>query len=297
MKPLNRTPFGASLLSLVPLVSALLLAFGIRVYPQPVQPSTPQSQWDDLADPQVQEQLPRLGDSCWWQQIRLDLAPEYFYWQEKLNGHKLLDENGFRIGLEAAYVPPQEMGWIWASRIKVYGGAVAYDGSTFNLQTGATTPLKSTTDYYGVIGEAGYGYRWDVAGDYQLDVLGRLSLDFWLRHLGSAYGYNEYWFPISLKAGVEISPKNIGWIGALGLKVPVYTYQTVDLARLGGGTVVLHPKTMVSPYAEVGYKFTDHASISAFFDGYWFRQSSVHDGFLQPESKSYEVGAKLGWTF
>jgi len=128
-------------------------------------------------------------------------------------------------------------------------------------------------------------------------VLGRLTLDFWLRRLGSQYGYDEYWFPISVKAGVDLSPRETGWIGALGLKVPVYTYQTGDFGRLGGGTVTLHPGTMVSGYAEAGYKFTRNLSFSAFFDSYWFKQSPVNEGFLQPESKSYEVGAKLGWNF
>ena len=133
--------------------------------------------------------------------------------------------------------------------------------------------------------------------DYCLDVLGRLALDFWLRRLGAQGGYDEYWFPISVKAGLDLSPKNVGWVAALGLKVPVYTYQTVDFRWLGGGTVTLHPRPMVTTYAEAGYKFTRNFSLTAFFDSYWFKQSPEHEGFLQPESKSYEVGAKLGWTF
>ena len=165
------------------------------------------------------------------------------------------------------------------------------------MGSGGTMPLKSTTDYYGVLGEAGYGYRFGLGQDYFLDLIGRLTLDFWARHLGSQYGYNEYWFPISVKAGLDLSPKDTGWVGAIGLKVPVYTYQTVDFGRLGGGTVTLHPGTMVTPYAEAGYQFTKNFSLEAFFDSYWFKQSAVNNGFLQPESKSYEVGAKLGWTF
>jgi hypothetical protein len=167
------------------------------------------------------------------------------------------------------------------------------------LATGAITPFKSTTDYYGILGEAGYGYRFGVGQDYFLDVLGRVTLDFWVRRLdsGGQYGYDEYWFPISIKAGLDLSPTDVGCVGSLGLKVPVYTYQSADNPFGVNYTVTLHPEPMVSPYAEAGYKFTKHFWLTAFFDSYWFKQSSEHQGFLQPESKSYEAGVKLGWTF
>lgn len=281
MNPLFRTRFSAPLpiLGSCGVCAGLLcLVLGVSAFGQEEQVTKP-------------DQSP-----AWWKQVTLDLSPEYFYWQEDLNGKKLLDENGFRIGLEGAYHPLVEKGWIWASRVKLYFGAVDYNGAV-QFSSGATIPLKSTTDYYGITGEAGYGYRYGLGQDYFLDALGRLNLDFWLRRLGSQFGYDEYWFPISVKAGFELSPRNVGWIGALGLKVPVYTYQTADFSRLGGGTVTLHPGTMVSGYAEAGYKFTSNFSLTAFFDSYWFKQSPVNEGFLQPESKSYEVGAKLRWTF
>jgi hypothetical protein len=165
------------------------------------------------------------------------------------------------------------------------------------LSSGGFIPLKSTTQYYGILAEAGYGYRFALSESQFLDVLGGLSLDFWLRRLGSQYGYDEYWFPISAKAGIAVSARDVGWIGALGIKVPFYTYQTADFQRLDGGTVTLHPKPMVSGFAEAGYKFSRHMSLSAFFDSYWFKQSDVEDGWFQPESKSFQIGAKLGWNF
>jgi len=254
----------------------------------------PQSQWDELTQlgqpPHTQDQ------PAWWKEVQLNLIPEYFYWREDLNGNKILDESGFRIGLAAVYVPSKERGWIWASGVKAYAGSVDYNGGV-QLASGETMPLKSTTDYYGTTAEAGYGYRYEVGQNYFFDVLGRVNLDFWVRHLGSLHGYNEYWFPINVKAGVELSPREVGWVAALGLKVPVYTYQTADFDRLGGGTVTLHPKPMVTPYAEAGYKFNKNLSLAAFFDSYWFKQSAVHEGFLQPESKSYQVGVRVGWLF
>jgi len=292
MKHFNKTPFSRCLRgfnNLLVVAGTVIFACSISVFADAdTQPKSeePEAWWNEV----------KVEPQAWWKEVKVDLSPEYFYWEEDYNGNKLLDESGFRIGLEAAYNPLAEKGWIWASRVKVYFGAVGYNGSLQNLVTGAVTPFKSTTDYYGILGEAGYGYRFGLGQDYFLDVLGRVTLDFWVRRLGGGqYGYDEYWFPISIKAGLDLSPKDVG---ALGLKVPVYTYQTADHNLFGVTfTTTLHPEPMVSPYAEAGYKFTKNFSLTGFFDSYWFKQSAVNKGFLQPESKSYEVGAKIGWTF
>jgi hypothetical protein len=132
--------------------------------------------------------------------------------------------------------------------------------------------------------------------------MGGATLDFWDRHLnGGGHGEDEYWFPITLKGGVDLTPRMLGWVGSAGLKVPVFTYEKSHAERYGEGTVSLYPQAMVSAYGELGYQFTRHFSARAFFDSYWFRQSpTVQQGpFLitQPESQTYEVGAKLDWTF
>ena len=233
-----------------------------------------------------------LSGSSALAQFKLDVAPEYFYWQEDVNGAKVMDNSGFRIGLEASYEQPKEKGWLSATRFKLYYGEVDYDG-----QTWGGTPLKTTTDYYGGLLEERYGYRWGLGEKQYLDLMGGIGLDFWLRSLNGPGGYNEYWLPIYLKAGLEVSPKETGWIGTLGVKAAVYTTQIADFGRMGGGTVTVHPGTMPSGYAEAGYKFTKNLSAAVFFDSYWFSKSSMESGVYQPESKSYEVGVKVGWTF
>lgn len=225
-------------------------------------------------------------------QLKLEAAPEYFYWREEVNGQRLLEESGFRMGVELSYKPPREQGWIWGGRVKLYGGSVDYDGG-LQLPDGETIPLKATTDYFGGLVEARFGYRWDLADDYYLDALAGLGVDAWLRRLQGPGGYDEFWLPLFFKAGVEVAPRQIGWIGSVALKVPFYTSQFSKV----DGTLVLHPNPMVSGSAEAGYKFTPHFSAVAFFDSYWFKESSVSKGFFQPESKSYQVGAKIGWTF
>jgi hypothetical protein len=173
---------------------------------------------------------------------------------------------------------------------------VNYDG-----QTQGGTPVKTTTDYFGVLGEFRYGYRWSLNERQSLDLMGGLGMENWARHLNGSGGYTENWFPIYLKAGLEISPHETGWLGTLGVKMPVYTEQTVDLTSFGIGNVTLHPAPRPSGYAEAGYKFTPRMSITAYFDSYWFGQSPTvnADGFqfFQPESFTYQVGLKFGWAF
>lgn len=232
-------------------------------------------------------------------QTRIELAPEYFYWQEDLHGAKVLDEKGFRIGLEFSYKEPVKKGWLGAFRAKIYGGEVDYNGFEQNLQTGALQPLKSTTTYVGGLIDGRFGYRWNLGEAQNLDFLAGPGVEFWWRGLQAASGYDEYWIPLYVRAGFDLSPsQDAGWLAALGAKVPVYTTQFADLDKFGLGWITLHPKPMVSGYAELGYQFTRGLTLAAFFDSYWFKQSAPGDfGVFQPESKTYQVGLKVGWTF
>lgn len=230
----------------------------------------------------------------------IDVAPEYFYWQEFVNGVKVDDESGLRYGLELSYKDLQDEGWLLAARFKIYYGSVDYNGGTW-----AGAPVKTTTDYYGGLGELRYGYRWNVDEDQYLDLMGGFGLEDWHRSLNGAGGYNEKWLPINLKAGLELSPKEKGRIVTLGVKVPVYTTEVIDFGRVGGGTVTLHPGTLPSFYAEAGYKFTKNLSVTAYFDSYFFAKSSseteeisgMNYQVYQPQTESFEVGVKAGWAF
>jgi hypothetical protein len=230
--------------------------------------------------------------------VTVTLAPEYFYWREEVGGQKFVEEKGYRTGLEFSYKEPVDGGWLWASRAKIYGGAVEYDGGLQDPVTGTITPLKSTTDYIGVLAEARFGYRYDLGGWYYLDVMGGMTFDFWDRHLTGPGAYDEYWFPFSAKAGVDLTPSETGWVGGIDAKVPFYTYQDVELP---GDSFSLNPQPMITGDAQLGYQFTRHFSMIAFFESYWFRQSPTiqHGLFLinQPDSKTFEAGLKVNWTF
>jgi len=231
----------------------------------------------------------------------LAFAPEYYYWQENANGVKLLDESGLRYGLDLSGKQIQTESWLWAAELKIYYGRVDYNG-----QTMGGTPVKSTTDYLGGFGEMRFGYRWSLAKHQRVELMGGFGLEDWERSLNGSGGYDENWLPIYFKAGLELTPDPKGLIGTLGFKLPVYTVQTADLSRQGGPTFNLYPGIMPSLYAELGYQFSKHLSAEAFFDSYWFAQSPTRyinlgggyeAGFYQPESKTYRVGVKVGWTF
>lgn len=238
-------------------------------------------------------------------QLKIEIAPEYFYWHEKdpQTGRKFLDESGFRTGLEFSYMPAKEMGWLWAGRAKLYYGSVDYNGTVQGF-SGGNVPVKATTHYRGALMEGRYGYRSHLGQDYLLDIMGGAGIDYWFRDLPSSsdpsiLSYDEYFLPIYLKAGLDVRPKGeTGWVAGLGLKAPVYTKQWIksDL-----GSVTLNPEMRLSGYAEAGYQFTKHMSAIVFIDSYWFGKSDPVDaGFTsvqQPESYTYSIGLKLGWTF
>lgn len=227
---------------------------------------------------------------------KLEAGSEYYYWQENDNGRKLLDESGPRYAMELSAKTSLPENWLTTIRFKAYYGHVNYDG-----QTQGGTPLKSTTDYYGGLVDCGAGYRWTSSKNRYLDLIGRFGVEDWQRDLNGSGGYGENWLPFYFKAGFETSREREGWTAALGVKIPIYTWQHVDLSKFGAGTLTLHPDSRPSPYAEFGYVFTRHLSVTAYFDSYWFSQSpTVSNGYVagfQPESITYQAGLKAGWTF
>lgn len=227
---------------------------------------------------------------------KIEFGPEYYYWQENVNGQKVLDETGPRYALEFSGKAVGVDSWVATVRFKLYYGHVDYNG-----QTQLGVPVKSTTDYYGGLIDFGVGRRWTSDRGQYLDLIGRFGVENWERDLNGPGGYAEHWLPLYIKFGVETGPENTGWIGALGIKAPVWTYQHVDLNKFGAGEITLHPDTMPSGYADLGYKFGKHLSLTAYLDSYWFAKSGTdNNGIIiayQPESWTYQAGVKIGWNF
>jgi len=228
-------------------------------------------------------------------QFSVDFAPEYYVWQEYMNGSKALEETGARYALSAQYVQPRDQGFLFGVMGKVYAGSVDYENFT--------APITGSVDYYGGIVEGQLLYRWSLGERYQGDLGLRLGADLWIRDLGSisAVGFEEDWLVSYSKLGYQVSPKDTGWIGALGIKLPIYTLERAKLSQIGMSDVDIEPGRMVSPYAEVGYKFTRSFSAIAFMDSYWFSESphvsNTYGIFWQPESIMFSAGLKVRWTF
>src|SRR5690348_14963280 len=166
---------------------------------------------------------PALEKVNYEEKWKLEFGPEYYYWQENDNGKKLLDESGPRYALELSSKATLAKNWLTTVRFKIYYGHVDYNG-----QTQGGTPVKSTTDYYGGLVDFGTGYRWTSSKGRHLDLMGRFGAEDWQRDLNGAGGYGENWFPIYFRTGLETSREKAGWTAALGVKIPIYTWQHVD---------------------------------------------------------------------
>lgn len=231
-------------------------------------------------------------------QISVFFTPEYFVWQEFVDGDKILEETGPRYVLGASYkTQSDERGFLFGAELKGYYGEMHYDGAT---QSGI--PVTTTTQYYGGLGEVRAFYRAVAGKRYSFDVVGGLGVEGWRRAIWGEGGYIEEWLIGYGKLGVELDPKERGWLGNIGIKYPFYTDEVARLREVGFvDDVELHPGKQVSLYFEGGYRFTKSFSALAVFDSWWFDESDVERvglaGFFQPESRNYVAGLKLQWTF
>src|SRR5258705_8987170 len=215
-------------------------------------------------------------------QISIFFTPEYFVWQEFIDGNKILEETGPRYVLGATYkMQKNERGFLFGAELKGYYGEMHYDGAT---QEG--TPVKTTTQYYGGLGEVRGFYRAVTGQEYSFDVVAGLGVEGWWRSIWGEGGYTEEWLVGYAKLGVELDPKGRGWIGNVGIKYPFYTDEVARLTEVGfPDDVELHPGKHVSLYFEGGYRFTKNFSALAVFVSWGVDESDVSAGFFRPGSR------------
>lgn len=231
--------------------------------------------------------------------LSLDLSPEYYIWEEKAPGGTVR-LTGPRIQLGLTYREPKDHGWLGGALFRGYYGNVQYNGFNQVPQGDGSIVLVPTTarvEYIGGLAEGQVLYRMSLTKCYSGSWFGAIGADIWNRSIGGAGGYSELWKVFYARAGYEIAPKTgSGFVGNLGVKMPMYVANTADFP--GFGHVTTEPKPRPSGYAEAGYQFNDLFAVTAFFDSYWFGQSDVvSPGLLQPESKQYEIGLRLKWSF
>jgi hypothetical protein len=238
----------------------------------------------------------------WW----ISTDAEHFRWEE--SGSPSVTETGPRYGLSWGYLAERPAGWQFGYRGQFRRGTVDYNGAL--LFTGQ--PTTARTQYTGLLNEAQALYR---LAPRSLDLLAGLGFDYWERNILPAQ-YEDY-SVVYLRLGLNYDPReNLGFFAGGGVKLPLYVREDAHLGDLGAtSNPYLEPKSELSVYAELGYRFARQWSVIGYYDGYRFGESSavrvtVADAtacapaaapcslsFFQPASKVDSYGLRLQYNF
>jgi hypothetical protein len=160
-------------------------------------------------------------------------------------------------------------------------------------------PLSSRTEYLGCRGE--YELLYEPPCWSQGTFLLGIGTRFWIRDIESGIadnqdlvpGYQETWWTFYPYVGVETkyplrgmelySSSKIG-VTPLAYNLPSVLYSP------------LWPRTGLMAQVELGLR-GPRVSVSANFETLNWSHSGIADGSLQPDSRMYTVGGKLGCTF
>ena len=231
-------------------------------------------------------------------ELSASLGLEYFTWKESITPS--VEETGPMLALGLAYTQEKDRGLLFAYRARVYFGDVDYEGT--ELFTG--TPISDTTTYTGIANEGQLRWRVPIpeTPDYHVDYVLAVGWDTWERKLGSVQ--RENYDVAYMRLGGEVAPrKGKGWTFGGGVKYPVYTREDAHLTDIGfDSNPTLKPGKDVNLYASFGYRFEEKFSVTAYYDGFEFKQShsepvtSAATGSVavfQPASSMSVIGLKL----
>ena len=228
---------------------------------------------------------------------------DYFTWDENNGDGTHTKESGplYTLGY-SRQVGSQRF------RLELFGGNMAYDGSSYDLYSNTSYPLATTTRYLGGRGEYEYLFQpsW-LKGAIFLGVGNR----FWLRDLragtdqSSAFipGTQETWWTFYPYLGMELK-------GSLGSQSEWFA-----MGRAGPTAVTfnkptdlnepLWPKTGVTAQLETGIR-GQTVTASIFAEVMTWRQSSIVTYIdpvvgpvdnWQPSSRMLTIGGRLGFLF
>lgn len=226
---------------------------------------------------------------------------EYFNWQEDTTPS--VKENGPLLAGGLIWIQDKENGLLFGYRGEIYFGQVNYDGA--DLFTG--TPLTAKVDYFGVLNEGQLRYRFPSRGSEHVDAVLAVGADLWRRQFSDS-DQKEDWGVIYARLGAELGPRagKPGWLAALGLKYPVYTYENAHLTNIGfDQNPTLTPGKDWSAYASIGYRIDAQWSVVGYYDSYRFQQSPSVQATLngtsysldQPKSSMNVLGIQVLYSF
>jgi hypothetical protein len=240
---------------------------------------------------------------------RLFVEAADFYWDERIDGSKVLDEKGilYGVGLAVSDVctasksfKPDLYRLTFGGHFKYTFGTVDYDGQTQN-----GTPAQTDVNYSGFTLEAYLGGLFKTASPTWF-VEPKLALGYrnWSRDLQStaqAIGYKESWQTLYSRIGATgtfFFQENYRLDLSGGAIVPLWAANDADL----GIEISLSPKPyQPTPYAEVAVQYKK-VGLALYFEAFRFGKSDVvmvteAVGAYQPESYEEKVGARLSVAF
>ena len=236
---------------------------------------------------------------------------EHFRWAESTD--PAVTETGPMLAIGGGFRWLRPEGWQFAWRARLYGGSVDYNGAFLSTNE----PATGTSVYTGLAneGQAIYRVRGDANGT---EIVTGLVLDYWNRQLSSVQR-EQYWIA-SARLGLNFDRREAkGWYGGGGLKYPLWTRQDAHLTDIGfNANPHLEPKGTLSLYADIGYRFTRHWSMTGYYDSYRFNESNATQRLInpaiqgctgvapdpaggcrifQPQSKQDSFGLRLQYSF
>ncbi len=229
-----------------------------------------------------------------------------FYWDERYNNEKLLEETGAIFGTGVTFKGLSRQHTNNDAYRLTYGfglgfdfGQVDYDGQT---QDG--TPAQTDVNYLGMNLGGQLGWLFKTSADWLfIEPNLNLALTTWYRDLqstDSARGYKENWTNIYGRAGLTFSlPFKHDYMFCIsgGAIIPLYVKNEVNDITDG---FALKPKAFhPTPYANLAFEYKKFG-IEMFYESFLFGESDgkfVEDAyFLQPESYTYRLGLRLMYT-
>jgi hypothetical protein len=230
-------------------------------------------------------------------EFSVSLGAEYFRWKEATTPS--VTETGPMLALGLSYTQEKDDGLIFGYRGRAYFGDVDYTGAY--LFTGA--PATGTTSYAGMSNEGQIRWRAQIPDrpEYHLDYVMAVGWDTWKRELSSVQreDYNVGF----VRLGGEVAlKKGEGWTLGVGIKYPFYISEDAHMTDLGfDRNPTLKPGRDASIYGNLSYRLNEKVSVTAYYDGFEFKQSqseSVNTPMgpatvFQPASTMSVVGVKL----
>lgn len=224
------------------------------------------------------------------------LMIQSFTWTEFMGGSQLLEESGTRYGVGFSSKSVMANAATTKFKIEMFTGSVDYDG-----QTQAGSPLKTETDYLGIKLEGDFGKKIMQSEMSSFEPFAGLGFKWWSRELQGTGGYEEIWTSLYGRLGIRGDRTFSGQtklFGEIGISIPFYNRNEVDLSAYGLGEFTLEPKSQAGGFAEIGFKL-DRAKISVFYEGMRFAESDPDSTgtLIQPESEEDIFGINFGAAF